>query len=374
MTKQEKENYQLIERYLQKELSSKETEELELRMEQDPEFFKEVRAHMEVHELMIDQGLIDIKKKLREVHEVESGGKGNWWKYISGAALIIVAALLMFFYTFSGKNEKQEQSGIEISQVLKDTASGKPAHHSLTEEHKDKKRRKDNNEPALADTIKSYDDPQKRIKSIDSISTQGNLPSKVTKPQEKLPLKDTGSAQKAVPAGKFDCSQISIAGDIKVMESCEDKPTGSIIINLSSLKGGEKPYRFSISEEEGFTMNSQFGDLSAGDYKVLIKDGNGCVQLLAEANVKSMKCPLDLSFYPERESWKIPLKANANAEIKIINSRTGTLVYSSAINGGYPDSWNGTDNNAGSLPMGSYSFIITYSDGEIIQGNVTILR
>ena len=145
-------------------------------------------------------------------------------------------------------------------------------------------------------------------------------------------------------------------------------------MNLNSLKGGSKPYKFSIAGQDEFKTGAQFYDLPAGYYKGMAKDRNDCISLLREVEVKNKNCPKEYAFAPGRnEVFDFPLKPNANGDIKI-SSRGGELVYHASISNGYPSSWNGTDLNSIELPMGIYMFVITYNTGEINQGYVTVLK
>src|SRR4051794_31760394 len=99
MIEQEKEIYALIDRYINQNLSKEELESFELKLRQDPGFAQEVHAHMEVHQLMMDHGLMNIKQKLRKLHETGNGNRNYQWKYFwGGALLLIVAATSIIFY------------------------------------------------------------------------------------------------------------------------------------------------------------------------------------------------------------------------------------------------------------------------------------
>ena len=60
--------------------------------------------------------------------------------------------------------------------------------------------------------------------------------------QHVLPEQDT---QLLLP-DSYDCSEVSIIANVTAGESCEDKPTGSLIVEKSSISGGTPPYEISI--------------------------------------------------------------------------------------------------------------------------------
>lgn len=375
MTKQEKEKYELIDRYINNDLSQQEREDFETKLKEDPAFAQEVEAHIQVHQLIQDEGLLNVKKKLRKIHDSEKGDGDNLWKFISGAALMAIIALSVFLYQYTLKPDKEDmQIQVPLVVVQQDTLSAEEGGESLD---------KVETESVLADnseiiennsTIQKTSDKKNMEEEIaEVIEEVQQVDSVISEVKSSASVKRNAPEEEILPVAKVDCAQTKISGNIAVTESCEDTPTGNIIVSLNSLKGGKKPYRFSITEED-YSLTSQFHSLPAGHYKVMVKDGNDCIAVLKEAEIKTKVCIKEYVFYPDRETWQLPLKTYSNAQVKIINSRTGSIVYTAAINNGYPDFWNGTDNNGLALPMGSYTFIISYDKGEIVQGAVTLMR
>src|SRR5690554_1951105 len=298
MTKQEKETYELIDRYVNHTLSREEQESFELRMEQDTEFSRDVKAHMKVHRLIMDQGLINIKQKLRKIHESEKGGNDNLWKYFSGVAFIITVCAVIYFNNFyktdelnanKVKVEKQrdtvsnnkEHTHEKSQPIVEDAVSNNKEHtheknQPVVEKNKSTKKDKKTNPISLHDDAKSSQDTTQRNKDIPSVAPF-IAESKVMKEQKK-DTTSTVTSQNSY-TDKIDCSVVTITGETNTIPSCDDKPTGNIIIALGSLKGGKKPYKFSIKNDE-FTIASNFSNLPPGFYQVSVKDDNGCVNLL----------------------------------------------------------------------------------------------
>jgi hypothetical protein len=71
--------------------------------------------------------------------------------------------------------------------------------------------------------------------------------------------------------------------------------------------------------------------------------------------------------------WSFPLEAEANAQILIL-SKNGEAIYKTQITQGQPSDWNGLSNSGSEVPMGSYPFVISYDQGKVVQGYVTVQR
>lgn len=378
MTKSEKEKYELIEKFIEKNLSREEQEKFDFHLKTDMDFAKEVKAHSEVHELIMDEGIIRMKRKLREIHIAETKGKNNNTNKIIStiATLCLVAGLVTYFYKSQESsviNQENKENKVTVVENKIDTidnyiTKNKEEIHS-TSTDKTKEKIKVSN----SDTNNHTGDDPKNIQKPISDSIDYNNPTIAAKIDATTNPLTTSSKEKNNPK-IIDCSSIQITGEVTVSEACKDEANGRIIIHLNSIKGGTQPIKFSIAANTDFITGSIFENLSEGNYRIYAKDANGCSNLVKEIKVGSKDCPKDHLFYPDYgQEWQLPLKNNSNATVKIFN-RAGSLVYFVNITNGYPNTWNGTDNSGQGLPMGNYSFIITYEDQSTTQGNVLIAK
>ncbi|MFT5914521.1 MAG: hypothetical protein ACI81T_001010 [Bacteroidia bacterium] len=162
--------------------------------------------------------------------------------------------------------------------------------------------------------------------------------------------------------------------EFEVSDACWGKSNGEIAIQ--SISGGDAPYLVSLQDSTDFQSASNLNLLRAGTYRVWLKDQKGCVALFPqEIEVDEKHCTTEYSIKPNfNEKWTIPLKSsNSNAQLTIISFK-GQVVEQISIRNGLPKTWNGRAKNGADLPMGSYSFILKYSDGTMEQGSISIVK
>ncbi len=374
MTNSEEEKFDLIERYVNRLLSSEEQEAFERQISQDPELKRDVEAYTEAQELIFDQGILEVKMKLQNIHQSELRTTKGRKYYLPGAVLVIVSASLLYLYFTASDPVKEEEP---VYTTVTDTIKVPETPIAATEKTEEK------NTVVLAPSagipaVESPDRLQDPAPVVPKDKDTEVIPPVSTDPpvdQEKQKDKKDVPPVVTVPTvPKDDCASVQITGDLMAMESCAGQSTGTIVVSLSSLKGGAKPYTFSLEKEDGFRSGSQFTGLSAGQYKVYVKDKNNCTAVLKPVEIKSKVCVQEYAFNPERgEEWSIPVPADFKGELKILN-RSNERVFSTQISYGSPSSWTGTDNSGMLLPKGVYMFTLIPDNGETIKGYVTILR
>jgi hypothetical protein len=372
MTNSEEEKYDLIEQYIGQQLSPGEQEAFELEMSKDPELTKEVQAHLDARELILDQGILNVKSTLQNIHRAEQRKTDKSTnKYLLFAALLAtIAASLLYLYFSSTK--KTISSNNDTKSTIIDSSSFKKNTAAKSEEIKTTSNNFNKNIPVKENGTSNKNTPAASINNVALEKTDTTIITSEIKTTTDNTNTVIVSPNSTNQTGTIDCSAFSIQGEVNTSASCNDEATGNIIIQLNSIKGGTKPYKFSLHSEEDFRTVSQFSNLEAGQYKVFVQDKNNCIYEFKKVEIKSKNCPKEYAFAPDRgETWEIPIRLGTSGWIKLFN-RTGATVYSSSITNGMI--WNGNDNNGLSLPMGSYSFIINYDNGEIIQGQVTLLR
>ncbi len=172
-----------------------------------------------------------------------------------------------------------------------------------------------------------------------------------------------------------DCSSFALHNAIKISGSCAEEPTGKISIDVFEIKGGASPYLISVSAiAPSFSEKTDFLYVRAGNYIVSIKDKNECL-VKKEIEVEERECAKAnvFAFTPDLEKWKIPVKQKKYGTIKIF-SKSGILVYSSAVSYESENYWDGISSGGQSLETGYYTYIINYTDGEQEAGSVSIVR
>lgn len=372
----EEEKYERIERYVDRLLSAEERSAFEAEMFRDPELRREVDAYIEAQELIVDQGVLNVKLKLQEIHQSEVAKVKGKKYYLAGAVLVMVSATLVYLL-FTNTDPVQPEKN---TTPATDTITGTTAQTIVS--NKDQATTTQNNAglktttttnvqtPGLATTQNL---PQTKTNTTDTTvaSTTQKVVTPVTNNDSQ---KDSDPVKNDPPkADKIDCAAKPVTGSLTTRPSCSEEANGAVIVTLSSVKGGTKPYKYALEKEEEFKTSSQFTDLAPGIYKVLVKDKNDCVYELDKAEVKTKDCTPESAFNPNVEHWKIPAKQGFSGELRILN-RANIKVYSVHLSNGYPESWNGTDNNGIALPAGVYLYMLISDNGDVTKNHVTIIQ
>jgi hypothetical protein len=361
---------ELIDRYLNHQMAGEALADFEREMKADPAFRNEVNDQRLLHEMVMDQGLIGLRKKLQAIDSVHHSNGINFKKWGTGIALVLIISSLIFYRATTDINERPEDV---------QTVNDEPA-ESVTEKKISGKKNERPGLPAeeIPDAPSSIIERDTTIypvpaasKEPEDIRTEAPLSHTDTLSQLKIPEQPA-----VIPLPEkevVDCNLKTSTLLVTAIESCNTSPTGKIVIDKNSALQGKSPFAFSI-DTENYTNEYVFAGLYPGSYHLTIRDAAGCLWTYdKELRIDEKDCrDQEYSFYPAKgEVWKIPVGQNSNGRIEVYN-RSGSLVFSASIHNGYPDTWDGTLSGQ-SLPMGSYSFILKLGD-KVATGSVTILR
>jgi hypothetical protein len=360
----ELDKYELIDKYLSNQLSEKDLTDFTERMNNDPSLAEDVNSQRFVNEMAFDQGLLELKLKLKSLDTSSGTNLTKRWIIYSSSLLLLTATITSYVLKTNHTNTiKQAEfpQKTEMPEPIRtdENLKQKKPHtvNGLTPQ-KDHSGKTATIQQPIAET--SHDDEV----VVDPAITD--------KPptEENYKLKESTEHQienRVVPC-TFEAASISVTTE----QSCTDSPTGKITIDKNSASG-KLSYAFSLNRGS-YSRELVFYNLYAGTYHISVKDANGCIWDDPRDYVVEQKdCHTpEFSFIPERgEVWKFPIDNNTNGKIEIYN-RDGRLVYKSVIVNGEPDQWNGTSDDE-PLPMGSYSFILQ-NGKTITTGSVTIFR
>lgn len=378
--KPEYEKYDLIERYLKGELSEIERADFEQKLDTDDLLMEEVENHRAIHDLIIDQGLLELKAKMK-AFDAGQTGKGYAVRILSTVVLVtsLVAVGLVVF------NKRTDTPGQPAATAVNPSLSG---NDSQTEEGSEKVTAK----PPAIITPSQTTHPVNAAERDNGAGIIHADTAHITQNPVVAPLRDTTGLQQVitrntpvitdvVPAlpqvgarepEPLPCKLEKSTLKFSVSESCATSPTGILSIDETSSFEGKLPVVFSL-DGKNYTEENVFHKLYPGTYYLSVRDARGCYWHEAtEIVIGEKDCTeKEYSFYPSRgEVWKFPVTVSSGK--MEIYSRNGTLIYTTAITQGYPDQWDGTY-NGNALPMGSYSFILR-GDGKVITGFVTLFR
>ncbi len=184
--------------------------------------------------------------------------------------------------------------------------------------------------------------------------------------------------------------ELKISLVVEKQPSCEGEFDG---ILLAVAEGGMGGYEYKWSTEEIFVDKERLGELQEGNYRVGVRDGNGCIEYAFTSLENEFPNCVDVynSFTPNDDGyndyWEIDAYESGNegpvpffdkyenAKIKIYN-RWGKMVKE--IKSGSLSNtkiWDGTDENGNLLPYDTYYYIIELGiKNKQLTGTITIIR
>jgi hypothetical protein len=359
--------YELIDKYLNNQLSEKDLSAFRDSMKEDPSLVEEINSQRFVNEMAFDQGLLEVKRKLKSIDAGSGSAPSKRWIIYSTAVILITA-------TIAGYVLKTKQID-PIKQTVTPAKTTIPAPVP-----KDQKLSPKKSEAIIVQTPQSdheneagqVQQPAITTPRHEAITSDERPAKDKSGATENNAVKESGEHHIQKQSQPGPCAFNAISMTVTTAQSCVDSPTGKITIDRNSLSG-TLPYEFSLNQSNYF-KDFAFYNLYAGTYHLSVKDAAGCVwNDPRDYVVEEKDCrTIEFSFIPTRgEVWKFPIDSNTNGKIEIYN-RDGRLVYKSAIVNGEPDQWNGMSDDE-PLPMGSYSFIL--QNGKVVSiGSVTIFR
>ena len=357
----ELEQLEWIDRYLQNRLAAEDVVDFERQMNTDAVLKETVNEQRLIHEMVIDRGLIDVKKKLQQIDARNHPSNGNLKKWGgAGLATILIIVTTTFFY-----NKKKEPETVVTPYQTAEIPKQEAPLTTLSQTVKKEKLLKRSEAGPLLVTTDS---------SVADLNEKALIPA-IPLAVDSTEYIPTVTVTEVITENVQPACGLENSILISTTEnSCADSPTGKIFIDHASQFNGKPPFSFSVNGRD-YVTSYQLAQLYDGSYLITVEDADGCTWTSPqEVVIYATDCkPLEFSFYPARgEVWKFPLGDNTSGKLEIYNA-TGTLVWTSTITNGYPDQWDGTSNGQ-VLPMGSYSFIFRPRSGSAISGSVTMLR
>ncbi len=377
--RKEIDNYELIERYLSGKLSEEDKKNFESMMADSTEFAEEVRRHEQVFNLIIESSIAGIRDHITSIHEFQTARHKVRRKNIRIAAAVTIGIVMLGLLTYLLLNKKKEDNRI-ISPVPLPEQSFTPVTSSDTGLLPETIKSSGYSEPVIDKNIflpgsktlppKTSDEYVPAVIATDSLrklTQPGTTPD--TLPQELIMGKVEDVPVQAVP----DCRGTNLTAMVILEKSCSDHASGMIRIEESTLAGGTPPYEISIDNQKTYAAQYHFDRLLPVRYSIWIRDKNNCSSWLGSYLIESIDCTIEDRFAPNRgEKWEIPHQDQPYT-IKIYNPG-GMLVFETSSESTGSDSWDGNNNAGSALPMGIYTFIITFENGSVQTGTVTIIR
>lgn len=350
-----REEFEKIERYLNGTLGWNEKIGVESQMADDSQFAEEVSAHRVVNELILDHGLLEARKQMRQWHH-ENEHSGSWGKPLLGVSALLglmFAAYLLYFWrgeNFVLADPEPMMEKVVPMIVLENDSILSAIDEQLTEAAgiQQDEMIKVQTETAKINLapISSRKNPEITISSVNF------------KTPEKIELKSS------------DCFGSLSTSDLRYTGSCIEAADG--FIDFSSMH--QNAIAYSIDSGQSYQHFSRFEFLQNGVYHPAIFDDNGCVlygkklMLIPEADCHSEKnYVINLN---KNEFWTPDFEGYFTI-VEIFNS-TGTMVFTARNTGNVK--WYGQTNNSSTLTIGNYLYFLKNGSEIVDQGNISLIR
>lgn len=387
--KSEIEKYEKIERFLSGTISEEEKKEIELLIVKDPHFAKEVEQHKLVFNFIIDSSIAGVREQMRTIHDKKIRKIRINRRIRVGIAIttgVVVIGLIAYSLFTRKKNTEEsipmipvpEKSQSIITHPIKSSAnkiipvSESKNQNPIVEKGMTEQDRV--SRPIITEKMSQTlnDGNSEIIKTIANSSASFQ-----DKPDENIPADQAAKKSEEVnllPENiVYDCSQVSLFGNVTTEKSCQDKATGVLLIEETSITGGTPPYSVSVDNQTSYHSGLRFDQLLPSRYSVWIRDINNCTTWLGSYLIESVDCTIQDIFAPDKgEKWVVPNNEKP-CQLKIFN-QGGILVFETIIDFAGKSTWDGTTRSGALLLMGVYTYVIKLEDGTILKGNVTIIR
>lgn len=355
--------YLQIEEYLKGNLQGDSLSAFEQQIKESADLQRMVEASKLADELVIENRLREVGSILHETH-IKSPGNGLWKSFT--LLLVVAGAAGVFFLVNSAHSPEQKSVSqptanppavTEIREPEKEPADFRSSGSEQPQVTKSPDIQKSNPTPAITGPAAIIPDDSLPVASAPSLAATRTDKAPETR-QPPAPV---------VP--KDPCATVVIETHVSTTPACEGEQSGAII--LSEIQGGQPPYSREVLQLPGLTPRGMH-DLGGGKYLVRITDRQGCIREYHDVSVKEKNCPKDYSFNPFiGEVWNIP-SDESDGTLRIIN-HSGKPVIVRPVRAHSAESWNGYPEH-GEIEPGYYIFTISYNDGRILQGSITVVR
>lgn len=280
------EKYELIDRYLNGDLTGRELEDFST-MLTDRSFAAEVEAQRTANHIVFENRLLELKYKLRQDHFPKSKPSGRSWMrgFLIGASLLFIAGGVYFFLkpqpenrqaALPQKEETNPSSVPETSLYQKDSALYKDTATAIVEE-----------EPGQTQAIEEPAQAREEIKRKERTGGKSQTPLR----RKDITRESTGEKQVQ------RIEKIEVTGNcyltfnraFVVTPSCEGKAEGAIQINPSAISGGEGSYEI-FADRKKLKEPYRLSGIPQGKYLIRIKDKGNCMDSI-NISVPEKVCP-----------------------------------------------------------------------------------
>jgi hypothetical protein len=373
---QEKDKFWLIEDYLKGSLTEEEREAFEAKLEKE----NSLQAQVEIARLsqlaLQRQKLWEVKNMAIAIDKEER--QKTLAKKILGWSLgaVLIGACLIFWINL----EKEAPIPVAPTKVILPLPS-KPAKVEVavpvprapatlpspeTKKGVENKKSQEVSSPTVKVTeaplvpsvlpAQPETQPMAEKQAIKTVQVNQAIPaSPVEKPKEAQKVENT-------------CANVHIEAFTAIENACVDDHNGKILV--SGLKGGKAPYEVKVLDEAKQRVPDMH--LAAGKYAVTITDQQGCTKVLEGMQVKEEDCKKNYELNASNGDVLEMGTASTSCSLSIYD-KAGNLYLYKLFGQGEVIKWDGNSTKGEGL-AGYFIFTITYPDGKVKKGSITVMR
>lgn len=362
------EQYYLIDQYLENKLKGEQLTAFENQLLIDSSLARDVYEQRMLNDLILEAELKSVRGQIeKDLASIQNPSFFRMhWKWIA-TGLLSISSILYFNIKKDTDNRISQSSVIALEHTAPSVIEESKEHTIQTSNDlKEKKQatlataeinpKKSETATALIDSI--------QLEKTDDI-TVANSP-QVNPKTEPVPIIET-KAQ--------DCSLVKIACSILTEKTCNNAETGSI--QIDKTYGGTAPYSYTLNNKKIKGLNIM--DLAAGKYEIKISDRNGCTAeytaIVSEKNcTQTIQQGAKFNINPSiGETCNIPFDTDKKGNVTIYN-RSGKVIYSISNPSTNQVEWAGTEGYGALAEAGLYVYLVEYTDGTKVTGEVNIIR
>lgn len=380
----EEDYIELINRYLEGDMSSVEANDFRVRLEAEPVLKSEYNLYVSLNQLVIDHELLNVKNELGEIHKKQTESNRKNPGKLGIISLLILVTGLALYWNFRLDEKPGRQKNDPISrpalaaqvgnkETVKTMAGSKPLRNIDTLEAKQQVYALSKSEPNKVPKVTQSASSDNLIK-VESNETLKKTDSTLIQSYDTLenfsPIQNYEPVHNKIEQEKEiskRCDNVTISFETQVINACLPEKNGQIVIE--GIQGGQTPYQVYFENKE--TSNFKIENLGKGNYHITVSDGRGCVQS-SEVKVNEEFCQKDFEINPNFGQAVIFPEYYKKGNLSIYD-RGGKVMFKAVIDEYSTYTWNGQLKNGETIP-GYYVFLIQYEDGKLFQGSITITQ
>ncbi len=364
---------ELIEKYLDDEISGKELSLLKGHFENDDAFEQNVQVHKDARGLIDLQGLrslyLEVREDFTEVKKQQNKRNSKAYRRWFVGLIVLCAINLALYLSW---NDKESRTNLQTS-MDKNTPKPQVNEKSLAKQ---------------SDTLNIVEESiigKKETKplslkfdSIHALNVRGIDDSVIHKNIVSDSTKSVVDTLDAINITRLDsiksvaqtsesigCPSFAAPTVAQLINSCYNKNTGSIILESydSDLIVVVEGMDFEVIENE-------IVGLGSGKYNLYFQNKMGCnSDTIFNIQIGNVYCTdIPQAFTPSQNDFK--LNFDEETSLKIYD-RNGTVHYQKTSR---YHTWNGTSFNGNELSVGRYFIEIVHPNGQIERGKVIIVK